>query len=606
VKTHLRFDVLASWATLETLDWGREQLADEANFWTFATYVLLREDAGAAAVADALAVLSRRYTDPRYEMSVQPLDAIALGEPRSNEIATYSIPAAVVWFLGSLALVIMLAAGFNYVGMATARAMGRGREVGVRKTVGARRGQIVGQFLVESVLVSGAALALAYGLLAWLVPAFNGLHGMQKFEVALALEDAFSPSLIGSFALLSVGVGLLAGLYPALFLSRFHPSRVLRGVAGEGGARALVLRKGLIVVQLTLSIVFLVTVGLLYRQFHFMTESDYGFRIEGVVSVPLIGNDYDVLRGEWLRHPGVLSVGATYEPPATGAVMGMDVVAARGDTVQAVAYSVDAPYFETIGLTFVAGGPPSGERDGVVLNETALGVLGLGAPAEAIGSLLDLSQFEEPQPVVGVVRDYRYTYAMQPVGPLVLYRDPTLFRWAAVRLHPDARDAALAHMEAVWARLDPVHAFEPRPLDEHVRDNDLTRVFRDGLRIIGLLSVVALTIAGLGLLSTAASRAQSRTKEVGIRKALGASVAGLVVLLAREFLVLLAVSVALAVPLAWRLNVAWLDRFAYRTSFGAEVFVLGVGGVLLLALLAVGSQVVRTASADPVKALRYE
>jgi putative ABC transport system permease protein len=233
-------------------------------------------------------------------------------------------------------------------------------------------------------------------------------------------------------------------------------------------------------------------------------------------------------------------------------------------------------------------------------------VLGLGTPAQALGTLLDLGRFDAPQPVVGVVQDYRFHLPMSPVEPLVLYHDPSLFRWASIRIHPEAREAALAHLKAVWRRLDPLHPFEPRPFDEQLRDNDLTRAFRDSVQIVGLLAAIALAIAALGLLSMAAFRAQTRTKEVGIRKVLGAGVPGLVLLLSREFLWLIGIACVVGVPVAWFGNNAWLNSFAYRAGFGVEVFALGLGGVLLLVLLAVGSQAVRAALTNPVESLRYE
>ena len=605
VKTHLRFDVLASFSTLEALEWGRENLDEEVNFWHFANYVLLRPGAGPGVLDAELADMSRRYSEPRFVMKTQELTDIALGDPLSNEIATYSMPGLMILIFGLLGLIVLLAAAFNFVGLTVARSLGRAKEVGVRKTIGAERRQIVVQFLVESMLTSFCALVVATALLPFLLPAFNGLSEIQELEIELSAASTYQPAVILLFVIFSLFVGVLSGLYPALYLSGFRPARVMKGLIDSRSAGSLLLRKGLVVAQFTLSLVFVASVAVLYRQYDHMRHADYGFSDVGLINVPLKGNDYGLLREEWLRHNGVLEVSATHEPPATGSTMGIDVVTASGDTIPAVGYSIDPSFVDNMGLRLLAGRTVTPGQPGVVVNETMLRALDLKTPGEAVGALIDVGRFPEPQPIAGVVQDYWFTHAVMPIQPLVLFHDPALFRWAVVRLHPETRSEAMAHLQSVWKRVDAVHPLEHRSFDE-IRNSNATQAIRDVARIVGFLSTIALMIACLGLLSMAALRAQTRTKEVGIRKVLGAQVPGLVLLLSSEFLKMLALAVVLAAPIAWYLNHAWLNAFAYRISFGAETLILAMGGVLLIALLTVGSQAFRAAATDPVRSLRYE
>ena len=607
LKSHLQFDMLASFATLEARDWGRDQLADEASFSRFASYLLLREGATTRTLEATLATLSKRYNNPQYIFKTQPLTEIALGPLMGNEIAGITMPGVLAWLLGGLGLIVLLAAGINYVGLSVAQALGRAKEVGVRKTVGAQRRQVIAQFLIESVLMTLGALVLAYALLAWLVPAFNSLTVMQLGQYEIRPEAIYDPAILGLFVLFSLGVGLLAGLYPAVYLSRFHPARVLKGLAKIQGFGGLTLRKGLIVVQLTFSLVFLITTVLIYRQFTHMTSADFGFRTADLVNVDLQGMDHAVLRAELQRHAGILAIGATSEPPASGSRASLGVVIEQ-DTLGAHFYSVDAPFVENLELTLLAGRnfAPDRPGEGILVNELALKRFGLGTPEEALGKTLTLTRAEAPRPILGVVQDFHYTIVFRPIEPLVLVHDPSRFRWLTLAVHPDREDEALAHLKAVWARLDPVHPLEYTFYEDQVHHNPLTGAFYDLVQIVGLVAFLALVIACLGLLSAAAYRVQIRTKEIGIRKVVGASGSGIMWLLSKEFIVLFAIAVVLATPLAWLVNTAWLNHIVIRTDFGPGIFALSIGVVLLLALLAVSSQALRGALTNPAQSLRYE
>lgn len=612
--SHLQFEVLASFATLATSE-RRAELTDWNNSWRFATYLLLDRPATAGRLAAVLSgITARQYAgqEERLDFRVQPLEAIALGPVLGNEIASYSVPAVMVLFLAALGLVVMLAAGFNYVSLSVARAMRRAREVGTRKTLGARRGQVVLQFLCEAVLVALAATGLAALLLAWLIPAFNSLAFVQLMNVPLDPAHLLDPRLLGLFVLFGGTVGLLAGLYPAVRLARFDPMAALKGERAMHGFSGRRLRHGLIGAQFALALFFVITVALLVAQFRYLTHADYGFAQEDLLTVDLQGQDYGLLRAELLRYPEIEAVAATSKLPASGSTSRVELGRAGLDeSIAAFEYAVDPDFLGTLDLDLVAGRGFSEDRasdttHAVVLNETAVRQLGLGSARDAVGASLRLGDAGRPVEVVGVVRDYHYNTLLDPIDALVLYDAPSAYRHAFVRARPGALDAAAARLEAVWERLDPVHPIASDRFEAQLNDGPLHHLFGAFNRMLAALAALAVAISLLGLLGMAAYHVETRVKEVGVRKVLGASRGTIVWLLSRDFVRLVGIAAALTVPVAWLLSRAWLQVFAVRV--GVSPWLVG-GCVALVGALALGvvaSQTLRAATADPVRSLRYE
>jgi putative ABC transport system permease protein len=605
VKSHLRFDVLASFETLGTVASTRTELEDADNFWRFATYVLLRQGSSPDVLQPHLNRLAQRY-DGAYVLTPQRLTDIMLGPALSNEIAAYNLPGFIVWVLLGLGITVVLAAVFNYIGLAVAQATRRAREVGIRKALGAHPVQLRAQFLVESVLTALGALGVGMALQLLLIPAFNNLALLSRFEIQVNLSLLYDPGLLGLYFGFTLLIGLLAGGFPALQLSRFQPSLVLRGSVGDGGGSASRLRRGLAFVQLTLAFFFVVTTVLLVRQFAYMQADHFGFHVRDQLTVLLQGNDPDVLGQELLRLPDVVGVGVTSRLPAadggTSARMAHET-----DTLDANYFSASAGFLRNLELHFVAGRnfeDASAGQPGVVLNETATERLGFARPEEALGAPIWF--FGQFRPVIGVVRNFQVDALSLPLEPLVIFNDPTFFRTMIVRVHPGREAAVLTALQSTWARIDTRHTLEYGFYLQRVQENEAIRVFQDGVRIIGLLATLALMIACLGLLSIVAYVAARRTKEIGIRKVMGASVPNVVWLLSREFLVLTVVAALVALPLAYFANRLWLDNFYDRVAFGGGILLTGAVIVLALVLLTVGTQALRAALADPVKSLRYE
>ena len=608
--SHLRFDVLASLATVGAQD-RRADLADWGNSWAFATYLRLDRPETAGRVAVALsAIAERQYPDPdrRLDFRVQPLHDIALGPVLGNEVSSFSVPAVVVGLLAALGLVVMLTAGFNYVGLSTARLIRRAGEVGTRKALGAGRGQIVAQFLCEAVVVALGALVIAYVLLLWLVPAFNGLAPVQMLGAEIDAGHLLDPRLLGVFAVFSVGVGLVAGLYPALALARYSPLAALRGSRSAGGAAGRRLRHGLVGVQFALALFFVLTTALLVSQSRQLLRADYGFEQADLVSVRLQGQAVGTLREELLRYPEVEAVAGTSKLPASGSTSGTSLGReGLAEPLTVSEFGVEGDVLSALGLDLVAGRglPVTGDTArAVLLNETAVRALGFASPQEAVGAALTMRG--RPVEVAGVVRDYHHDILLEPIAPLVLHVAPGEVQYALVRARPGAGDRALGRVREVWGGLDPERPVEAARVEAVIAEGALGQTVGASVRLIGVVAAFAVLISLLGLLGMAAYHVETRVKEVGVRRVLGAGRLDVVVLLSRTFAWIVLVATLAAVPLAWMASEEWLGLFAVRIGPSPWLIAGVTLGVLALALSAVASQTLRAALADPVRALRSE
>ena len=511
----------------------------------------------------------------------------------------------------SIALFILLVAIVNYMNLATARTAQRVREVGVRKTIGASRAQVMRQFLAEAVLVTGIAFALAVALAQLALPVFNTVFGKS-----LSLADALEPPLALLAVALLLATGLAAGSYPALYLSHFRPARILRREAGGRGGAAW-LRKGLVVLQFGITVVLLVATATVYQQLRYTQTKDLGFAGEQVLSLAFADNamafQHAAVKQAVLRHPGVLSASATNSVPGSYAMRyGFHPDTTDHDR-QVTFYSVlgDHDYLKTLGLALTAGRAfdpdrPSDATEAILVNERGAAVLNR---TPVVGTSLGAFSGGRNE-VIGIIEDYHFASLRESIEPVLLrVREPREQPWPPyyhlmVRFQPERAADVVAHIQAVWKEFGATEPPEVAFLDDafaamYATERRLGQVF-------GVFAVVAIVIACLGLFGLAAYAAEQRTKEIGIRKILGASVPGLVGLLSREFLVLVATAFAVAVPLAYLLMSRWLENFAYRTDLGAGVFVLAGVLALALALATVGYQAVRVAHRNPVDALRYE
>ncbi|MBC7921463.1 MAG: ABC transporter permease [Ferruginibacter sp.] len=509
--------------------------------------------------------------------------------------------------LGSVAALVLLIAGINYTNLATAQATRRAREVGVRKVTGATRAELVAQFLLEAALQSLAALPLAVLLATVFLPAFNVVTDRQ-----LTLGWAEWSSIGGYMLLLVMGLGLISGIYPAFFLSSYRPTEVLKGNLLRGN-RGQALRRGLVVAQFTLAIAIAVVMTLIYQQVQYMQKQELGFRPGQVLVIPINTDEtpgrIQALKPELLQNPRVEGLTTTVSLPGKGEPdYGVHIDGVDKDQSIDIFFT-DADFARTLGLKMAQGrffSPefPSDTANAFVVNEAFVRQYRLASP---VGHRMRFSGEPAYGTIVGVVRDFHFQGLQNKIGPLVFcgnYKRHGFANYAAIRLaSPDIR-STVAWVEKFWKRVEPAH-----PMRYTFLDDDFAKQYADQTRLGQTLlyaTFLTLFIASLGLFGLASFMAGQRTKEIGVRKVLGASVGSIVALLSKDFLRLVLVANVIAWPLAWYVTNRWLADFAYRIAIGWWVFAGVGGGILLIALLTVSFQAMKAAVANPVKSLRTE
>jgi putative ABC transport system permease protein len=533
-------------------------------------------------------------------------DIGAVANEGSNSI-TY------LYILSSIALFTLLIACVNFMNLSTARSARRAGEVGVRKSVGASKGNLVRQFLSESVLIAVASFVLALGLAWAALPFFNRLA-----ERELSLSVAGNPLLFGGFFMLALLTGLVAGIYPAFYLSSFRPVEVLKGKF-VNSLSATFLRKGLVVFQFVISAGLILASLVIGTQMRYMQSKDLGFYKDRQIVLPMLSKSaltaYEPLKAELQRDSRISGVGASLYYP--GILNPSDAGFRReGQAIEQSVVTrrnwVDADFLTTLGVQPVAGRLfsrefPSDTSFKVIVNETGVRKYGFASPAEAINQkiMFDWRGREYRFEVIGVVKDFHFESLHEPIEPysFELNNNPQ-FNYLIARAGTADMPALLASIENIWKRLVPGEPFEYSFLDDDFQKN--YKADRQMAGLVGSLTGIAILISCLGLFGLAAFAAERRTKEIGIRKVLGASVAGITGLLATDFLKLVLIAIVLASPLAWWAMNQWLQDFAYRIAIEWWMFAAAGAVAVAIAFLTVSFQSIRAALANPVKSLRSE
>ncbi len=603
-NSSLTFDMLSPFAILLTQYIG-EEATDNWGFNSFGTYVLLAPDVPAEDFNPKLeGYLQRNDEEDDDRLVAQPLLDIHLRSNVGHDLGNRG-SIKYVWIFGALALFILAIAAINFVNLTTARSAKRAREVGVRKVVGARRSQIVRQFFGESILMSLLALGAALILVELVLPAFNAL---SRKEISTAWFENF-PALAGCLCL-ALATGLLSGVYPALFLSSFRPVRVLKGsLQAAGGGSTF--RKVLVIVQFSLSVFLITGTAVISRQMAYMRNKDLGFDKEQIVHLRLFGElsaKYPVIKESLLRNPDVVSVTASMSLPTSiqGSPGTPEWEGKDPDAVMEIkADFVDFDYIETFGISMVEGRSFSQDfatdpEEAYLVNEEAVRRMGLERPA--VGKRF--SFWEREGKIIGVMKDAHFQPFHQKIEPLVFKIFPPWFRALYVKIRAGDTAARLASIEKTWASLDLGYPFDVRFLDE-----DFENLYRSEARMGTLFrtfAALAVFIACLGLFGLASFMAEQRTKEIGIRRILGASVTGITAMMSREFIAWVLAANLVAWPAAWFFMSRWLQGFAYRSELSPWSFLVSGAIALTIALATVSALSVRAASANPADTLRYE
>lgn len=607
-KSHVKFDALASYNSVVALE-NQELLPKDLNSWenTSVGWVYFEPEItfDFAAFDTYLASLTRDFYNEESEhiinFKVQKMTDITPGPLMGNQIGE-ALPNFFVYGLIVLAILIMTCAAFNYANLTAARSLSRLKEVGIRKVIGSTRKQLIGQFVCEAIIVSILSLALALAILTVMIPAFESL----SISAILGMQLKVDTNLYLQFLAFSIIIGLVTGFIPALYMSKAKPITALRGLKAPRMTK-IGLRKTLIVVQLVISVVLIISSTLVHRQIKYMTERDYGFDRSNIVNIDLQGQDFALLQKELNELPFVQKVSGADNIPNTGMHHDEDVRKLINDEKLNYNYFVvDEHYVDNLGLKIVAGRnftPNQIEEKEIIINEAAVKSLQFENAEEAIGQNLILGDSLNVN-IVGVVKDYNFMMLYMEILPMMLRYNTEEFSWAQVKIDQTAPMENIAAIEAVWNTFDPNHEFECQFFDAQIAE--FYGTFYDIVYIIGLISILSVSIAAMGLLGIAMYAIQSRLKEVSIRKILGATINDLILVLGKGFFILIVSSTVIGGLLAFFGNKLWLDLFAYRVDFGLDVVGIAFGFIALISGLTIGLQTLKAAGTNPSDMLRNE
>lgn len=602
-NAHNHYDFLVSKAT------GDEQMPGRMESWGWTSqysYVLLAEGHYIREVETALTEIKKEHAPDWFNkwagFGTQPLLDIHLYSNVKDEVeANGSVWNVYIFSL--VGLFILLIACINYMNLTTARAANRAREVGMRKVIGARYQQLVKQFLGESMLVTFLAFLVATSLVLILLPFFNQLTGK-----GLSSADFWQPGLLLTWTGIVALVGFLAGSYPAFFLASFQPMKVLKGFFSKNGRQTLVLRKVLVVAQFSISIALIVGIMVIYDQWDFLRNKRLGINTEQMLMIPIRSGEmleqYPIFKQESEKLSGVLGTTATSKNPLSVFTnYGTFDVGTEADDYSVPGVGIDENFTKVYDIEVASGRTfRSFEADSnsVLLNESAAKLIGMEDP---IGQVLKFSDNYQPR-VVGVVKDFNFESLHAEIRPMYFYPTTGDFQVVAVKVAPDNVAGTIDGLASVWSDLGLTESFSFTFLDEDINQHYQAEALF--LQVFATLGIVAIFIACLGLFGLAAFTVEQRTKEIGIRKVLGANITNLVALLSKDFLRLVLIAALVAFPVAWYAMERWLENFAYRITIPWYVFVLSVVLAVGVAFVTVSFQSIKAALTNPVKSLRSE
>lgn len=622
-NTHLKFDVLFSYRTLFNRYGGSERaVARFDQSWQrndMYTFIQLREGTSAAFIESKLPKIIATNSpglaakNQQVTMGLQPIRTIHLNSNLAEE-PELNGSGRIVMFIGIIGIFVLLIAWINYINLSTAKAMERAKEVGVRKVMGAQKGQLINQFMTEAALVNLISVTLAIGMVALVLPYFNALSGLS-----LTASFLFEMWFVGLIACLWLAGIILSGFYPALVLSSFKPVTVLKGKL-KNSIRGILLRKSLVVFQFTASMVLIAGTFIVYNQLNFMMRQDLGLNIDQVLVLERPGvipkdmdalfSAVDVFRSELTANPAIEKVSMSLTVPGKQREYKSVINKYGASDDQQVSVRVntmDYDFIDVFKMKLLAGRPfsdqyPNDKDTSVIITESASRLLGYNTPQEAVGQTINVDGGS--QIVVGVVNDYHQVSLKRSLDPTLFFCTRYFGDFYSMRIQTSDLKGTLNHVKASWDK-----AFPGNPFDYFFLDDFFNRQYQNE-RTFGKLftafASLAVIVGCLGLFGLSAYTATQRTKEIGIRKVLGSSESGVFALLAKEYLKVIGISVVLAVPVIYWIMNGWLQNFPYQTSISVWIFLMAGSIVFLVSLVTVSFQTMRAARTNPVDALRHE
>ena len=598
-----KFDWLAPFKIYENNNQWLQQWGNNGVI----TYVETEPNANIDAINNKLhGYIQTKMPEAIAKMSIYPMNRWRLynnfdtnGKEKEGRIKYVNLFSLIAW-------IILIIACINFMNLATARSEQRAREVGVRKVLGAGKGKLIGQFIGESLIMAFISAFLAVIIVYVVLPAFNMLVEKQL------IVDILNPVHIGALVSIAILCGLIAGSYPAFYLSSFNPVTVLKGLKLKSGASAGFIRKSLVIVQFTISVVLIISTIIIYQQLQHVKDRDLGYNKEGLVYTTLSGKmkeNFGVIKNDLIRtgvvqnaslsNSQVLQLGSN-----TGDFdwQGKD----PNKQVLITVEGVNPEYVSTMGMHLKSGrdfySDIKSDSNNIIINEALAKLLG---KKDVVGSVVTRNGGKEKYTIVGVINDFVYNSMYSPAAPLILYSDTSNVNFLTVRFKQNADlKTALAKVESVVKSDNPGYPVEFNFVDEQF--NQLFKTETLIGKLASVFAVLAIIISCLGLFGLAAYTAERRTKEIGIRKVLGASAQGLAGLLSKDFIQLVAISCLIAFPVAWWMMHNWLQDYEYRVEISWWIFIAADLLAIFIALITVSFQAIRAAFMNPVKSLRTE
>lgn len=615
-NTHYKFNTLVSLSSFQ------EQVRqDDWSGYNYYTYMLLDKQANLESLNSRLPALTRKYLgeETKLVFNLQPVEDIHLYSDFTFEPEVHG-SAKAVGFLSIISLFILIIAWVNYTNLSTARALERAKEVGLRKVVGARKRQLIGQFLTESLMINFLGAVAAVMLAKIMLPYFNELVGKEVLANIWGNSE-FLWKLVAFFFLGT----FLAGAYPAFVLSSFRPVGILRGKFSHSRS-GIFMRKGLVVLQFTASLILIAGTMIIYQQINYMMGKDLGMQIDQTIGLqnPRFNDDdreeftskYEAFSNELLRIDGVEKIAGIFSLPGGGSSdissnSGGIRIVGKTERAEATVYlnRMDDLLLETLSIDLQAGRnfdrEIAADTIGVIVNESLLGLLGVSDPQSVINEKLQFGRNEDntQYPIVGVISNANRTTLKNRVEPTVFFYSPVTQN-TVLKLSGENIGAALAQLENTWRRF-----FPNAPLDYEFLDQRFEQLYVEEKRfgqLFANFSILAIIVATLGLFGLAAFLSNQRTKEVGVRKVLGASVSSIIVLFFKDYLWLIFLAVVIGMPLIFLGMNEWLNNYSYRISFPWLSLMFAALMVFAFAFLTVGYQTYRVAILNPARTIKDE
>jgi putative ABC transport system permease protein len=608
--SHVKFEMLTSLSTREITERENKQEMSWDNVWSTYVYLVLPEKTDLDNFQRNLNVLCAQHNktvkNMAVELSLQPLSEIALGEDMNNPIGAV-MGKADVWILSILAIIVILSACFNYTNLSIARSLRRSREVGIRKVIGALKSHVLGQFIVESIIISLMALVLGFGLFIILKPFFLSL----KPRLQEMLDLQVSPEMILYFVLLAIAVGILAGIIPALFFSRMNAIQVLKNAATVRMFKNVSVRKALIVIQYTISLIFIATTMIVFKQYKYFLAFDLGYSTENIVNIKLQGNKAELLVKELAEIPEVKGTSSSILITSVGNYWGSHMKY-NDPRDSAVAYYnfIDENYIPLHDIKLIAGRnfttkPNDAPETEVIVNEKALQRFRIadGDPLKALDEIVTVDN--NKLKIIGVIKDFHYGKADNEKQEVILRYSKNNFRFVNAKVITDDWLSTFGKIEKAWKKIDNVHPLDARLYDEQIKTSyaEISAM----VKTIGFLAILAISISTMGLLGMVVFTTETRVREISIRKVLGATESMLIFLLSKAFLTLLLMSSFIALPLTYFFfDQIALAEFANHAPVNFSELLLGALAVILIASLMIVSQTLKAARGNPAEVLKNE